>query len=78
MRRGSSDTYDMVNGVVCVVCQADDYLGQEGMSSDQLYAALRHYMEQLALVLTRRLMMPRRKQHHQTRTDFLGVFSTNV
>jgi hypothetical protein len=49
--RGSPDTYDMVSGVVF---QADDYLGQEGMTSDQLYAALRHVREQLAPVLTRR------------------------
>jgi len=43
--RGSSDTYDMVSGVVF---QVDDYLGQEGMSNEKLYAALCHVREKLA------------------------------
>jgi len=55
--RGSLDTYDMVNGAVS---HADEYLGQERMNNEQLYAALRHVREQLAPVLTKRR---RRRQH---------------
>jgi hypothetical protein len=60
--RGSPDTYDMVNGVACHV---DEYLGREGMSNEQLYAALRHVREQLAPVLTRRHQRSRRQQQQQ-------------
>jgi len=50
----------MVNGVVAY---ADEHLGQEVMSLDQLYAALRHVRDQIAPILTRRrAQRPRRQQ----------------
>jgi len=47
--------------VSSVVCQADDYLGHEGMRNEQLYAALRDVRERLATILT----MRRRRQRDE-------------
>jgi len=49
--RGSPDTYDMVSGVVAY---ADEQLGQEVMSPEQWFKAMRHVREQIAPILTRR------------------------
>lgn len=49
--RGSPDTIQMVSGDVS---QTVEYLVQEGMSTEQLYQALRDVRERLAPVLTGR------------------------
>jgi len=49
--------------VSCVVFYADEHLGQEVMSLEQLYAALCHVREQIVPVLTRRRARRPRRQH---------------
>jgi len=65
--KGSPDTYDMVS---VVVAYADEQLGQEVMSPEQWFEAMRHVREQITLILTRwRARRPMRQQLAQQEQD---------
>ena len=75
--RGSTDTYDIVSGIVSY---ADEHLGQKIMSPKQLYAALRHVREQIAPVLTRRRAWRsrRQQQEHEQDQEYCYVVSLRI
>jgi len=56
----------MVTGTVA---HADEHLGQEVMSPQQLYVSLRHVREQIAPILTRRRGRRPRRQHAEQEQD---------
>lgn len=64
--RGSPDTIDMVGGLAS---QADDYLGQEAMSSEQLYQAMRHIRDMMTPILSRRSRRRQQQQHDDQDQD---------